>query len=160
MVTAAAYARVVAQELSRSSARGLRRLYGDDDVRQELLFEAWRSSLRHDGRDNLGYVRQAVRNRVKDLHAQARAGKRVPHDRYGRPIAVVQLPEREHACSERSPEDLAAIAEIVSRILARLSEEDRQEWRRVVNGDELSLEFVSRARSVASLIGYSVSEVP
>lgn len=167
MVNQNAYARVVAQELSRASGRALCRSCGDpEDVRQELLIVAWRSSLRHDGRDHLAYVRRSVRNAMRSMGERARAAKRSPQDRYGRPVALLRLdlrPDDPHesgggrlqpAAPGRSPEDEAVVRDHVARILARLGRSDRACLGRVARGSlEPSDDLIARVQLAASDIG-------
>lgn len=164
MVKMDACAHVVAQELSRAQGKALCRAYGDaDEVRQELLLAAWRASLRHDGRDDLGYIRTAVRNAMKGLGQRARTGMRVPHDQYGRPLALVSIEAAAQdesgvrrlpmAGEGASPEDVAAVRERVALILEQLGWVDRAMLRSAASGTaECSDALLERVRAVAANI--------
>lgn len=138
MVTLDACAHVVAQELSRSAGRALCAREEADDARQELMLVAWRASLRHDGRQNLAYVRTSVKNAMRTMGERARALRRAQQDQYGRPVAVLHLEQPAahddgpgEALGDRvaadgaSPEEVAEVRQHVLRIAARLDEPDR-----------------------------------
>jgi DNA-directed RNA polymerase specialized sigma24 family protein len=180
MINMEVCSRIVDQEMRRSSVWALYRTSGDsEDVRQELLVEAWKSAQRHDGRDNTAYVRVSVRNAIKDLARARRASSRMVRDQYGRPQPEASLEAKErrgcelagsspprklpvledrraHGLSNDipSPEDSAMVRQIAERIFARLNQADRSAWLVACASGISSSAFRRRVRKIGKVIAY------
>lgn len=115
--------------------------HDQDDLRQLLVMAALRASARAKAdRDETAYVRQSIRNAMKNLHRATYAARRMPSDNYGQALGFVSvdsndyIPDHGMLRGGTDPEQCVAAREIFDRVAARLSGTRRADLNSLLSG--------------------------